>query len=104
MNERDEPMTGAPVLRLLHRFGPPAEVEESELLERFVRGRDEEAFALLVKRHGPMVLGVCRKLLRDSHAAEDVFQATFLVLARKAGAIGCRERLAGWLFGVACRT
>ena len=57
---------------------------DAGLLERFVRGRDEDAFAALVARHGPMVLGVCRRLVGDSHAAEDAFQAVFVVLARKA--------------------
>src|SRR5262249_368681 len=64
---------------------------------------DEGAFAALLARHGPMVLGVCRRVLRHTQDAEDAFQATFLVLARKAGAIGRREALGGWLYGVACR-
>jgi RNA polymerase sigma factor (sigma-70 family) len=80
------------------------EASDAELLERFVRCRDEGAFAALVTRHGPMVLGVCRRALTDVHDAEDAFQATFLVLVRKAGAIGYRELLAPWLYGVARRT
>jgi RNA polymerase sigma factor (sigma-70 family) len=73
------------------------------LLDRFVTARDEAAFAEIVRRHGPMVLGVCRRLLRDAHEAEDAFQATFLVLVHKAGAIGRPESLAPWLHGVAYR-
>jgi RNA polymerase sigma factor (sigma-70 family) len=81
----------------------PVDLTDSELLERFVTVRDESAFAALVSRHGPMVLGVCRRLLRHAEDAEDAFQATFLILARKAGDIGRRELLANWLYGVAAR-
>ncbi|MCI0380050.1 MAG: sigma-70 family RNA polymerase sigma factor [Gemmataceae bacterium] len=83
----------------------PADESASDaaLLERFIRTRDQDAFASLVARHGPMVLGVCRRLLGDLHAADDAFQATFLVLARKAGSIRPRDALAGWLYGVARR-
>jgi len=73
------------------------------LLQRFVEQREEAAFTALVERHGPMVLGVCRRILRDPHAAEDAFQATFLVLVRKAGGVGDPSRLANWLYGVALR-
>jgi RNA polymerase sigma factor (sigma-70 family) len=76
---------------------------DAQLLGRFVGQRCEEAFTTLVRRHGPLVLRVCRQLLADAHDAEDAFQATFLVLVRKAGAIGRRELLAGWLYGVAHR-
>jgi RNA polymerase sigma factor (sigma-70 family) len=77
---------------------------DRELLERFTRQGDEAAFAALVRRHGPMVLGVCRRVLRDHHAAEDCLQATFLVLAHKAGALQQPEALGPWLHGVASRT
>jgi len=74
---------------------------DADLLARFARDRDPAAFELLVWRHGGTVLGVCRRALRDEHAAEDAFQAVFLVLARKAGAV--RGNLGGWLFKVARR-
>jgi RNA polymerase sigma factor (sigma-70 family) len=76
---------------------------DAELLERFVGRRDEAAFTHLLTRHGPMIWSVCRRILPDVHRAEDAFQATYLVLLRKAGAIGRRERLANWLYGVAFR-
>jgi RNA polymerase sigma factor (sigma-70 family) len=76
---------------------------DAELLERFARLRDGAAFELLVWRHERMVLGVCRRLLRDEHDAEDAFQATFLTLARKAASIGRREAVVSWLYKVAYR-
>jgi RNA polymerase sigma factor (sigma-70 family) len=77
--------------------------DDAELLERFVQQRDETAFEVLVWRHGTMVLSVCTRVLRDAQEAEDAFQATFLVLARKARSVGRASSLAGWLYRVAFR-
>lgn len=85
-------------------LGDGANLTDGQLLESFVSRKDEAAFAALVRRHGPMVLGVCRRILRNYHDAEDACQATFLVLARKADSVLPRELVANWLYGVACRT
>jgi RNA polymerase sigma factor (sigma-70 family) len=77
---------------------------DGELLERFVSQRDEGAFGLLVRRHGPMVLGVCRRVLRNEADAEDAFQATFVVLIRKAHSVVPRSGVGNWLYGVAHKT
>src|SRR5271166_961338 len=82
-------------------------MSDARLLEQFLGQRGdaaEIAFEALVRRHGPMVLRVCRDVLADPHAAQDAFQATFLVLVRKAGRIGRRDLLGNWLYGVAHRT
>ena len=76
---------------------------DAELLDRFARMREEHAFGGLVQRHGPMVLAVCRRLLHQTEDAEDAFQATFLVLAKKAGAIRKQESVGSWLYGTAYR-
>jgi RNA polymerase sigma factor (sigma-70 family) len=94
-------------LRTLYRCGVVGTLSDEQLLDRFAARRDEtaeEAFAELVQRHGPMIFGVCRRILGDAHEAEDAFQATFLVLARKAGSVLRREKVANWLYGVAVRT
>lgn len=94
-------------LETLLRSGAVGTLDDAELLERFLssQGEDaEDAFAAVVERHGPMVLAVCRRILRDAEDADDAFQAAFLVLARKARSIGRRELLANWLYGVAVRT
>ncbi len=93
---------GQPLLRLLQRY-QVHHLTDSQLLERWVARQDEAAFETLVRRHGPTVHGICRRALGNEHDAEDAFQATFLVLARKAPSISRREALASWLFAVAYR-
>ncbi len=95
------------VLAHLHRIALRHECDgmsDALLLEHFLTRREEAAFAALVRRHGPMVLGVCRRVLDDPHDADDAFQATFLVLVRKAASVRPRERVGPWLYGVARRT
>src|SRR5213592_3573520 len=88
---------------LRESLAPPhgAALTDGQLLARFVAGRDESAFAALVDRYGAMVLGVCRRVLRHEQDAEDAFQATFLVLARNAGAVRRAGAVGNWLYGVA---
>jgi DNA-directed RNA polymerase specialized sigma24 family protein len=87
----------------LFRTGTASGLTDERLLDRFVHKRDEGAFAALVDRHAAMVLRVSRQVLGDEHDAQDASQATFLVLARKAGTIGRRESVGCWLHGVALR-
>src|SRR5262245_23997918 len=76
---------------------------DRELVERFVAGRDETAFGALVARHGPLVLGVCRRILGNAQDSEDAFQATFIVLSRKASTVRSLDSVSSWLHGVAVR-
>ena len=98
--------TGWRSLDTLFSAGTLGSLNDGELLECF-RSREEacghEAFRILVERHGPMVLGLCRSVVRDPHEADDAFQATFLVLVRKAGSIRRRDTIGPWLHGVALR-
>src|SRR5262245_2168789 len=77
---------------------------DGQLLGGFLERRDAGAFAARVPRHGPMVMGVCRRVLQHAHDAEDAFQATFLVLVRKAASVVPRDLVANWLYGVAYHT
>jgi RNA polymerase sigma factor (sigma-70 family) len=88
------------VIQHLRRAG----LTDGQLLEDFISHRDQVALAALVRRRGPMVWGVCRRVLRNYHDAEDAFQATFLVLVRKAASVVPREMVANWLYGVAHQT
>ena len=93
------------VQHLRKLVGAPAGggVTDGQLLERFVQQRDQAAFELLVRRHERMVWSVCRRLLPETHDAEDAFQAAFLVLVRKAPTVAKRESVASWLYKVAYR-
>jgi RNA polymerase sigma factor (sigma-70 family) len=96
----------ATLAEFVRRLAEPAwaaELTDGELLERFLARRDGAAFAALVRRHGPAVLGVCRRLLHHPQDAEDAFQATFLLLVHRAGSIRKRRSVGSWLYGVARR-
>jgi RNA polymerase sigma factor (sigma-70 family) len=104
---RHEPKSVGRNLEWLFRLGTVGGMTDRQLLDQFVSGDDEAAtlaFEAIVERHGPMILRVCRMVLRDSHAAEDAFQAVFLVLARKAQTLSSGELLGNWLHGVAFRS
>jgi RNA polymerase sigma-70 factor (ECF subfamily) len=94
------------MLRHLHAVVPlhAEDAADGELLECFLGRRDETAFKALLQRHGPMVWGVCRRVLRDTHDTEDAFQATILVLVRKAASLLARRTVGNWLYGVAYHT
>jgi RNA polymerase sigma factor (sigma-70 family) len=101
MSERQRPT----LLAYLHRLGRDTALDSGDapLLERFVHERDEAAFTSLMRRHGPLVWSVCRRVLAEEHAAEDAFQATFLVLVRKARSVSKQTSIRSWLYGVALR-
>jgi RNA polymerase sigma factor (sigma-70 family) len=95
------------ILGMLHQLTPSGDLSarpDADLLDRFIGAGDPAAFEALIRRHGPMVLGVCRRLLRNPADAEDAFQATFLVLVRKAASVAPRSLVGHWLYGVACKT
>src|SRR5438128_3423472 len=91
-------------VRKVTRPREQAGLTDGQLLASYVRSRQEAAFAALVYRHGPMVWGVCRRVLRSHQDTEDAFQASFLVLVRKAAGVVPREMVANWLYGVAHQT
>src|SRR5271168_3033147 len=106
MGMRFLPMATSPMSMVIQHLRAAFERGEAgtadgELLNRFLKDRDGAALAALVRRHASMVWGVCRRLLRNHHDAEDAFQATFLVLVRKGALIQDREMAANWLYGVA---
>lgn len=103
------PTTGSanrllPALKRVVLARDAADRTDGYLLTAYITRQDADAFAVLVKRHGPMVLGVCRRVVGDVHTADDAFQAVFIVLARRAAVVKPREQVGNWLYGVAYRT
>src|SRR3954471_18519612 len=90
-----------PALRRAVLARETADRTDGQLLTAFLTRQDADAFAVLVRRHGPMVLGVCRRVVGDAHAAEDAFPAAFSVPPRRAAAVRPREGVPGWLYGAA---
>jgi RNA polymerase sigma factor (sigma-70 family) len=93
-----------PVLRFIRKLAVRehiAQLTDGDLLHQFITARDDEAFAAIVRRHGPMVLRLCLQVLDNEHDPEDAFQATFLILSRKASSVKKRQSVGSWLFGVA---
>src|SRR5947209_1075997 len=94
------------VLQYIHKVARPmagGEATDGQFLDQFIARRDEAAFAALVRRHGPLVFTVCHRILENVQDTEDAFQATFLVLVRRARSIAKRDSIASWLHGVARR-
>src|SRR5579872_7170818 len=91
------------LIRQIRRATEECSLTDADLLDRYCLGNDESAFAILVRRHGPMVFGVCKRVLLDEHDAEDAFQATFVILMEKGRSLSRKSLLGNWLYGVAYR-
>src|SRR5436305_5066112 len=91
-------------LRHVRRVALSDDLSDAQLLEAFLSRREDAAFEGILRRHGPMVFGVCQRVLRDAHLAEDCFQASFLVLVRKASTVHRQTSLGSWLYKVAYHT
>ena len=102
-NHVDRPNCSVALLSPQPGGRPASQLPDRELLGQFIAGHDPTTFAALVSRHGPMIFHLCRRILRNDHDAEEIFQATFLVLARRAEAVRRHESVGGWLYGVARR-
>jgi RNA polymerase sigma factor (sigma-70 family) len=102
--KNSETNTAVRDIQMLFEVGTTGSLSDGQLLDRFVARHEEAVFEAIMQRHGSMVWGVCRRILRDHHDAEDAFQAAFLLLARKAASIQPREKVGNWLYGVAYQT